>query len=161
MRLYDYPASGNCLKVRLLLGLLGRPYDRVTVDIFGGATLTDDFARVNPVREVPALELDSGEIITQSGAIGWLLAEGTPFLPAQPLDRARVVQWLAFEQEQIMGTFGGVRFRVMTGRLAPDDPAVAARLSAGRTALDVLEAWLQGAEWMVGDAPSIADLQLY
>jgi glutathione S-transferase len=161
MRLYDYPASGNCLKVRLLLGLLGRSYERVTVDIFGGGTLTDDFARVNPVREVPALELDSGEIVTQSGAIGWLLAEGTPFLPARPLDRARVVQWLAFEQEQIMGTLGGVRFRVLTGRMAPDDPAVAARLSAGRRALDVLAARLEGAEWMVGAAPSIADLQLY
>jgi glutathione S-transferase len=161
MRLYDYPASGNCLKARLLLGLLGRPYDRVTVDIFGGGTLGDDYARVNPVREVPALELDDGQVVTQSGAILWALAEGTPFLPGDPLDRARVVQWLAFEQEQIMGTLGGVRFRVLTGRMAPDDPAVAARLSAGRRALDVLEARLDGANWMVGGAPSIADLQLY
>lgn len=161
MRLYDYPASGNCLKVRLLLGLLGRSYDRISVDIFGGGTLTEDYVLVNPVREVPALELDSGDVVTQSGAILWLLAEGTPYLPAEPLDRARVVQWLAFEQEQIMGTLGGVRFRVLTGRMAPDDPAVAARLSAGRRALDVLAARLEGAEWMVGDAPSIADLQLY
>jgi glutathione S-transferase len=133
----------------------------VTVDIFAGDTLTDDYARINPVREVPALELDDGEVVTQSGAIGWLLAEGTPYLPGDPLGRARVVQWLAFEQEQIMGTLGGVRFRVMTGRLDPEAPAAAARVANGRRALDVLEARLSGADWMAGDAPSIADLALY
>ena len=45
MRLYDYAASGNCFKVRLLLGLLGRDYERVPVDIFAGDTLTDAFGR--------------------------------------------------------------------------------------------------------------------
>jgi hypothetical protein len=41
MRLHDYDASGNCLKVRILLALLGQPYERVSVDLFGGDTLTD------------------------------------------------------------------------------------------------------------------------
>ena len=40
MRLYDYAASGNCFKVRLLLALLGRSYERVPIDIFAGDTLT-------------------------------------------------------------------------------------------------------------------------
>ena len=44
MRLYDYDASGNCFKVRLLLALLGREYERVPVDIFAGDTLTDEYA---------------------------------------------------------------------------------------------------------------------
>src|SRR3954454_21459093 len=144
MRLFDYAASGNCLKVRLLLGLLGRPYDRVTVDIFGGDTLGDDFARVNPVREVPALERDDGQVPTQSGAILWLLAEGTPYLPGEPLDRGRVAQWVGFEQEKSIGTLGGGSLPGLTGRMAPADPVVAARLSAGRRALDVLEARLDG-----------------
>ena len=49
MRLYDYDVSGNCFKVRLLLALLGREYERVQVDIFAGETLTDEYARLNPL----------------------------------------------------------------------------------------------------------------
>src|SRR4051794_12709244 len=99
MRLYDYDASGNCFKVRLLLGVLGRPYERVPVDIFAGDTLTAEYLAINPVRETPVLELDDGSLISQSSAILWYLAEGTPFLPVGRLERAQVVQWLAFEQE--------------------------------------------------------------
>lgn len=55
MKLYDYAASGNCYKVRLLLALLGREVERVPVDLFAGDTLTDAFARLNPAREVPVL----------------------------------------------------------------------------------------------------------
>ena len=81
MRLYDYAASGNCFKVRLLLGLLGRPYERVPVDIFAGDTLTSEFAAINPLRETPVLELDSGERLAQSSAILWYLASGTRVPP--------------------------------------------------------------------------------
>ena len=88
MRLHDYAASGNCYKVRLLLALLGREYERVPVDIFAGDTLTDAFGTLNPVRETPVLELESGAAIAQSSAILWYLAEDTPFLPAGRL-RAR------------------------------------------------------------------------
>ena len=45
MRLYDYAASGNCYKVRLLLALLGREYERVPADIFAGDTLTESSRR--------------------------------------------------------------------------------------------------------------------
>ena len=161
MRLHDYAASGNCLKVRLLLGLLERPHERVSVDIFGGDTLTDEFARRNPVRETPVLELDSGEHLTQSAAILWYLAEGTEYLPATALDRGRVVQWLSFEQERVMNPIGGARFRLLTGRLAPGDPALAARLATGRASLDVLEAQLAASPYIVGAGPTIADLALY
>jgi glutathione S-transferase len=153
MRLYDYAASGNCFKVRLLLALLGREYERVPVDIFAGDTLTDAFAALNPVRETPVVELDDGSVITQSSAILWYLAEGTGFLPG---DRARVVQWLAFEQERVMGGLGGPRFRRLTGR--PFDPS---RLDTGRSALAVLDAHLSARSWVVGDDVSIADIALF
>ena len=52
------------------------------VDIFAGETLTDAFAALNPLRETPVLELDSGATVTQSNAILSFLAEGAPFLPA-------------------------------------------------------------------------------
>src|SRR3954468_3474851 len=98
MRLHDYAASGNCYKARLLLALLGRPYERVPVDIFAGATLTDEYALVNPLRETPVLETDEGELIAQSNAILVYLAEGTEYLPEDRVARAQVLQWMYFEQ---------------------------------------------------------------
>jgi glutathione S-transferase len=158
MRLYDYTASGNCFKVRVLLALLGRPYERVSVDIFAGETLTEAYAAINPLCETPVLELDSGERLTQSAAILWYLAEGTPYLPGDALGRARVASWLSFEQERIQSGIAGPRFRLLTGRSGPD---LEARLARGRHALDVLDAQLAGRSFLVGDGPTIADIALF
>jgi glutathione S-transferase len=89
MRLYDYGPSANCYKARLLLAQLGRPYERVPVDIFGGDTLTDEYAQKNPLRSTPVLETDDGRYLQESNAILWYLAEGTKFLPDDPFARAR------------------------------------------------------------------------
>jgi glutathione S-transferase len=156
MRLHDYAASGNCYKVRLLLALLGQPYERVPVDIFGGDTLTDAYAALNPVRETPVLELDDGTTLTQSGAILTYLAHGTPWLPAERLAHAQVHQWLAFEQERVMGGIGAPRFRALTGR-----PPLEGRLEIGRGALAVLDDHLAARPWLVGDGPTIADVAVF
>ena len=161
MRLYDYSASGNCYKVRLLLALLGRPYERVVIDIFAGDTLTPEYGRINPVRETPVLELDTGETITQSNAILWYLAEETPFLPAPGLEQARTVEWLSFEQERIMLGVGSTRFRRLTGRAELDPAADRARFAAGRKALELLDAHLSGRPFVVSERCSIADLALF
>ncbi|MGO9973229.1 MAG: glutathione S-transferase N-terminal domain-containing protein [Solirubrobacteraceae bacterium] len=60
VRLYDYPASCNCYKVRLLLAQLGIPYERIPIDIFNGETLTDEYTRINPMRTTPVLETADG-----------------------------------------------------------------------------------------------------
>jgi glutathione S-transferase len=78
VRLYDYPASCNCYKVRLLLAQLGLPYERVPVDIFAGETLTDEYAAINPSRTTPVLETDDGRFLPESNAILLYLAQGTP-----------------------------------------------------------------------------------
>jgi len=156
MRLYDYAASGNCFKVRLLLGLLGRDYERVPVDIFAGDTLTDAFGALNPLRETPVLELDDGRTLTQSNAILTFLGEGTDFLPSDAFARGEVAMWLSFEQERVMGGIGGPRFRALTGRSF--DPA---RLETGRGALAHLDAHLATRDWLVGDGPTIADVGVF
>ena len=108
------------------------------------------------MRETPVLELESGAAIAQSGAILWYLAEGTPYLPAQPLERALVLQWLFFEQERVMGGIGGPRFRRLTGR-----PPIAGRLEIGAGALELLDGQLARREWLVGEGPTIADVAVY
>lgn len=161
MRLHDYAASGNCYKARLLLALLDVPYERVPVDIFAGDTLTDAFGELNPLRETPVLELDDGTAITQSPAVLWYLAEETAFLPATRTGRAQVAQWLAFEQERVMGRIGGLRFRLLTGRADAQDPRMAARLTAARGTLDVLAAQLAGRQFLLGAEPTIADIAVF
>ena len=54
-----------------------------------------------------------------------------------------------------MGGLGGPRFRLLTGRRVP---GLEARLETGRGALAVLDAHLAARDWLVGDAPTIADL---
>jgi glutathione S-transferase len=161
MRLYDYDASGNCYKARLLLSLLDVPYERVPVDIFAGDTLTDEYGRLNPVRETPVLQLDSGETVMQSNAILWYLADGTPFLPDDRLGRAHVVQWLSFEQERVMLGIGSARFRRMTGRAELDPAADAARFATGEQALAILDDHLSSRDYVVGDRCTIADISLF
>lgn len=161
MRLYDYAASGNCYKVRLLFALLRRYYEREPVDIFAGDTMTDSFTSLNPVRETPVLEIEPGVVLTQSPAILWFLAEGTRFLPADAFHRAEVLQWLAFEQERVMSGIGGPRFRLVTGRASADDPLLASRVRLGRDALDILATHLDQHTWLVADHVTIADIAMF
>jgi glutathione S-transferase len=161
MRLYDYDASGNCFMVRLLLALLRREYERVPVDIFAGETLTDEYGRINPLRETPVLETDDGELIAQSNAILFYLAEGTGYLPADPVARAQALQWTYFEQERVMPGLGGTRFRRLTGRAASDRAGDARRFETGLDTLETLDAHLAGRDWLVGDGATIADLSVF
>ena len=161
MRLYDYTASANCYKARLLLAQLERPYDRIAIDIFGGDTLTCEFADINPTRSTPVLETDNGRYLHESNAILWYLADGTDLLPTDAFDRAHVLKWLILEQTDVMPGIGGLRFRLLTGRWTADEPAAVQRHELGLEALGMLEAHLHDAPFFVGDRYSIADLSLY
>ena len=98
LTLYDNPDSGNAYKVRLVLAHLGIPYERVELDTDSGETRTPEYLAKNPNGKVPALELDDGEVLCESDAILFYLADGTPLLPDDRLARARVLQWMFFEQ---------------------------------------------------------------
>lgn len=99
MILHDYLPSGNGYKVRLLLTQLGIPFQRIEYDVTRGETRTPEFlAEINPNGRVPVLETGDGEPLTESDAILFYLAEGTPFLPSGRLDRARVLQWMFFDR---------------------------------------------------------------
>jgi glutathione S-transferase len=157
VRLYDYGASPNCYKVRLLLAQLGTEYERVPTDIFGGDTLTDEYAAVNPARRTPVLETDDGDHLPESGAILLYLAEGTDLLPEDLLERAQVMRWLFFEQSQVVPTIGGLRFLAGTGRMDLESIAKGPSVQA----LKVLESRLSEHDFLVGDSYTLADLALF
>jgi glutathione S-transferase len=161
MRLYDYVASANCYKPRLLLAHLGLPYERVPIDIFGGDTLTDEFAAKNPARSTPVLETDDGRYLQESNAILWYLAEDTDFLPDDSLDRGHVLKWLILEQTDVMFGIGGLRFRLLTGRWTPDQPQAEQRRKIAHGALAMLEEHLGERTFAVAERYTIADISLY
>jgi glutathione S-transferase len=161
LKLYDYAASANCYKVRLLLSTLGRAYERVPVDIFDGETLTADFYAKNPARATPVLEVGEGAYLQESNAILVYLAEGTPLLPESAFDRAHVVKWLIIEQTDVVPTMGGLRFRILTGRLSPQDPEARRRHEGAKSTLELLDVHLTQRDFFVRDRYSIADICMY
>jgi glutathione S-transferase len=160
-RLHDYPASANCLKVRLAFSLTGRPHERVGVDIFAGETLTEEFGRLNPFRSTPVLELDDGRVLIESNAILVHVAGGTPLWPDDPTEQAEVVRWLIWEQTDAMPAIGGLRFRLLTGRLAAGDPDAVRRRAAGDEVLALLERTLAERPFLAGGRCTIADVAVY
>ena len=161
MRLYDYAASANCYKVRLLLEQLEIPYEKVSLDIFDGDTLTEAFARMNPAKSTPVLELGPDRHLTESNAILAYLAEGTNLMPDDRFDRAQVLRWLLFEQAEVVPMLGGLRFRLITGRLSAGDPDAQRRRAGAAEALGVLDAHLRTREFLAADRYTVADIAIY
>jgi glutathione S-transferase len=162
MRLFDYLDSGNGYKARLLLAQLDLPYDWTELDIDGGATRQPEFLRRNPNGRIPTLELDDGTNLAESNAILWYLAEGSPFVPADRLGRAQVLQWMSFEQHSHEPYVATPRYIV---KHFPADHArraeLPARLAAGRAALDVMNQHLKSRAFFVAERYTIADIALY
>jgi glutathione S-transferase len=153
-------ASGNCHKVRLALDILGRPYEWHEIDIMTGATRAPAFLAMNANGKVPVLQIDASTFLPESNAILWYVAEGTPLVPSGRLERARVLQWMFFEQYSHEPYIAVARFiRRFLGR--DDDPRLPELLKRGDAALAVMERHLSAREWMVGDALTIADLALF
>jgi glutathione S-transferase len=161
LRLYDFLESGNGYKVRLLLHQLGIPFERVELDVTRGATRTPGFLAKNPNGRIPTLELEDGTCLAESNAIQWYLAEGTPLLPGDRLDRARVLQWMFFEQYSHEPYIAVVRFWVHQGIADSRGAELEERRRRGYQALDVMETHLARNDFFAAGRYTIADIALY
>jgi len=163
LTLYQQQDSGNCYKVRLLLSHLGKPYRAVAVSSLDGSTRRPDFLAKNPIGKIPTIELDDGRFLAESNAILLHFAEGTGLLPADAYDRAKTYQWLFFEQYSHEPAIAVRRaLSVYPERRADATEARMAQLrEAGNRALAVLEQRLADADWLAGEAFSVADISLY
>jgi glutathione S-transferase len=162
MKLYEHIASGNCLKCRIALRQLERPYESITVDLFRGETRTEEHFSRNPDGRVPVLETDHRELIAESGAILLYLAEGTPLLPPGGIARARVHQWMFFEQNRIEADLATARFMKQAGRDATMPEVFAYRIERARDAVAALDRGLaDGRRFVTGEAYTVADIALY
>jgi glutathione S-transferase len=164
VRLHDNLSSGNGYKVRLLLTQLGIPFERIEYDIDRSETRNPEFLeKINPNGRVPVLETESGDFLPESNAILFYLADGTPLLPEGKFDRARVLQWMFFEQYSHEPNIATPRFWI-THRVEMTDErrtALDQKRKLGYAALRVMEGHLKDRNFFVGDRYSVADIALY
>jgi glutathione S-transferase len=160
MLLYNSQVSGNCYKVRLLFAHLGIEYERRELSVIDRTNRAEVIGDLNPGLRVPTLVLDDGRALAESNAIMWYFADGTPYLPDDAFDRAKVLQWMFFEQYSHEPNIAVARF----WRIAGIEPAAAdleAKQRGGDAALAAMERHLSNHAFFVGDQYSIADIALY
>jgi glutathione S-transferase len=160
--LYEYPPSGNCYKVRLLLHQLDLPFKRVAVAMQKNETRTPEFLQLNPNGKVPVLVLPDGTVLAESNAILWYLAEDSAYLPGGRVQRAQVLQWMFFEQyshEPYIATLRNwIAYANKREQFAREIEQFRPR---GYAALGVMEQYLASHAFLVGEQYSIADIALY
>ena len=159
LRLYDLDRSGNCYKVRLLLSMLGLEYERVSVDSTAGETQTPEFKRLNPRGQIPVL-VDGETLIWDSMAILVYLARrygDTRWLPDDALGEARVMQWLAVSENELL--YGLARARVTVLFQRPFD--LQQCHADARPGLEAMQARLAEHAWLAAERATIADLACY
>jgi glutathione S-transferase len=161
VRLYDYGPSPNCHKVRILLAQLGREYERMPVDIFGGDTLEPEYFEKNSGLTTPVLEVEPGVYLPESGAILLYLAEGSEFLPSDPLERAHVHRWMMWEQARLFAIVGALRFFLLSGRLDADSREARQQLRFSAAIVGQAEGHLATNEFFVAGRYTVADIAAY
>jgi glutathione S-transferase len=157
---YGKSDSGNCYKVKLALEQLALPYRWVEVDSTRGETRSPEFLARNPNGKVPTLGLEDGSFLPESNAILYYLAEGTGLLPADRLGRARVLQWMFFEQYSHEPAIAVARF-IRCFLKKAEDPRLTELTKRGDAAIGVMERHLAANHYFVGDTLTIADLALF
>lgn len=161
IRLHGFSQSGNTFKVAFLLRALGVPHEMVHVDFLAGITRTPGWREAhNEMGEAPVLEED-GERLTQSGAILTHLAERHGAYGGRtPRERLEVLRWILFDNHKFTSYFASYRF-MKSFAATPPDPAVMGWLRPRIDgAFGIVDRHLDGRDWLVGDAPTIADFSL-
>jgi glutathione S-transferase len=159
MIVYGDSRSGNCLKVKWVAQMLCVPFEWREVDIMTGATHTPDYLTMNPAGQVPTVVLEDGRALAQSNAIIVHLAEGSALIPRDAYDRAKMFEWLFWEQYSHEPAIAVARFRMLFQGQTLDelDPRLVER---GEAALARLELQLKHTPFLVGRALSLADVAL-
>jgi GST-like protein len=162
-----YGASGSgSVAVEAALTLAGAPYQVVESAPFDSAEEAEALAPINPMRQVPALVLPSGELMTESAAILIHLAERHPQAGLAPEPdsalRPRFLRWMSFISAQIYAFYW---IRDAPGRVAADKAHEAVLLE--RTAARIREAWATmdagiapAGRFLLGDEISVLDLYM-
>lgn len=159
MRIYGDSISGNCLKVKWVAERLGLPFDWVETSVLTGETRAPAFLALNPAGQVPLIVLDDGRALAQSNAIILHLADGSALIPGDPFARAKMLEWMFWEQYSHEPYIAVARFQMRyLGK--PRETLEARLVERGGQALARLETQLQQSPFLVGERVTLADVAL-
>jgi glutathione S-transferase len=152
-------SSGNCLKVKWILDLLDIDHHWTEIDVRTGETRQAAFLILNPSGQVPAVRLADGRTLAQSNAIMTFFAEGTALIPQDKFERARMFEWLFWEQYSHEPYIAVRRYQLLYLKKKPQDVSPHLK-ERGDAALARMEAGLSNRRWLAGDGLSLADIAL-
>ena len=159
MKIYGDSISGNCLKAKWVADYLGLAYEWIEVNIMAGESRTPTYLAMNPAGQVPVLVSDDGRPVAQSNAIILHLAEGSDLIPQDTYQRARMLEWMFWEQYSHEPYVAVARFQVKyQGKPVADLDAKL--VERGRAALQRLEDGLAASAFLLGEEVSLADVAL-
>jgi glutathione S-transferase len=159
LQIYGDRISGNCLKVLYTAQYVGREFVWRDVDVLKRESRTEEFLRLSPAGQVPIVVTADGRVLAQSNAIiGWL-AEGSALMPADPFERAKMYEWLFWEQYSHEPLIAVRRFQKLYLKKTDDqiDPDL---LPKGNAALGLMDRHLSDRAFFVGGALTLADIAL-
>ena len=161
--LYATFGSGNCFKPFLAMRQLSIPFRTVAVDVLSGQTRSDAFLQINSAGSVPYLLTPEGAGVGESNAMLWLVADGSPLMPATALERAQSLQWMFFEQSKLEPFISPARFftAIVPERGIGREEEIAAWRERAKAGLAVLDGHLASNEFIVGGRYGITDIALY
>jgi len=159
LRIYGDSISGNCLKVKWTAERLHRPFEWIETSVLAAETRTPEFLALNPAGQVPLVILEDGRPLSQSNAIMLHLAEGSALVPADAYERAKMFEWLFWEQYSHEPYVAVARFQVVY--LGKALESLETRLiERGGQALARLETQLKQTPFLVGERLTLADIAL-
>lgn len=158
-RLHCFAQSGNAYKVALMLNLCEADWEPVFVDFFNGATRTDEFRDINAMGEVPVLE--AGDLrLTQSAVILDFLAEEFDAFDADNIPEHReIMRWLFWDNHKLTSYVATLRYLLQFTDQGETQVTSFFRTRAVN-ALKVLNAQLDGRDFVLGERASIADISM-
>lgn len=163
IQIFDNPLSANCYKVKLLLTQLEIPFRTEEVSVFGDRDKDRgaEFFAKNPVGKIPTAVLEDGTTLGESLALLTYFAEGTKYFSDDRLKRARVLQWMAFEQNNLEPTLATARHQMSHRGHEPGEELLAMWTEGGNRVLRVLDGWLEKNDWLACSRYTIADIACY
>jgi glutathione S-transferase len=158
IQLHCFGESGNSYKAALSLTLCGLDWRPVYVDFFNGATRTPEFRRLNLMGEAPVL-VDGDLVLTQSGVMQQYAAEKSGKLGGEtPAEQREVLRWQFWDNHKLSSQAGMLRFQMNFLPPAKRPAEVIAFMQARlRSVYQVLDAALEGRDFLVGRSVTLAD----
>lgn len=159
IKLYGSSDSGNAMKPRWVMDHLGIAYEWIETNAFNGETRRPEFLKLNPTGQVPTAVLPDGRTLAQSNALMVHLAEGSDLIPRDAYDRAKMFEWLFWEQNshEIYVAVRIARLHYLNMRDDELDPVLMTR---GKAALTRMDEHLGMQPYLVGAALTLADISL-